>query len=197
MDAATRIDDSSLSYPPYNIERTGDDTYRITMAVAGFGESDLTITTQDNQLLISGKNAKDKDKQSYLYRGIAGRAFERRFTLADHIRVNGASLVNGLLHVDLVREVPEAMKPRQVKIGASKASRRCLRARRPSKGLPAIAQTSSDLRCSYWPGASPASSFCVRKSSSQKEKPEGRCTSRWRPSRFQASACLTCPWRLR
>jgi len=116
MDAATRIDDSSLSYPPYNIERTGDDTYRITMAVAGFGESDLTITTQDNQLLISGKNAKDEDEQSYLYRGIAGRAFERRFTLADHIRVNGASLVNGLLHVDLVREVPEAMKPRQVKI---------------------------------------------------------------------------------
>ncbi|HKP23236.1 MAG TPA: Hsp20 family protein [Dongiaceae bacterium] len=116
MDAATRIDDSSLSYPPYNIERTGDDTYRITMAVAGFGESDITITTQDNQLLIAGKNAKDEDEQSYLYRGIAGRAFERRFTLADHIRVNGASLVNGLLHVDLVREVPEAMKPRQVKI---------------------------------------------------------------------------------
>src|SRR5262245_37643976 len=116
MDAATRIDDSSLSYPPYNIERTGDDTYRITMAVAGFGESDLTITTQDNQLLIAGKNANGEDEQSYLYRGIAGRAFERRFTLADHIRVSGASLVNGLLHVDLVREVPEAMKPRQVKI---------------------------------------------------------------------------------
>ena len=109
--------DGTPGYPPYNIERTGDDTYRITMAVAGFGESDLTITTQDNQLLISGKNAKDEDEQSYLYRGIAGRAFERRFTLADHIRVNGASLVNGLLHVDLVREVPEAMKPRQVKIG--------------------------------------------------------------------------------
>src|SRR5215475_5850878 len=116
MDAATRIDDSTLSYPPYNIERTGDDTYRITMAVAGFGESDLTLTTQDNQLLISGKLAKEEDGQSFLYRGIAGRAFERRFTLADHIRVNGASLVNVLLHVELVREVPEAMKPRQVKI---------------------------------------------------------------------------------
>ena len=108
--------DNGQTYPPYNIERTGEDAYRITMAVAGFGESDLTITTQDNQLLIAGKNAKDEDEQSYLYRGIAGRAFERRFTLADHIRVNGASLVNGLLHVDLVREVPEAMKPRQVKI---------------------------------------------------------------------------------
>jgi molecular chaperone IbpA len=119
MDAATRIDDSALSYPPYNIERTGDDTYRITMAVAGFGESDLAITTQDNQLLISGKLAKEDDQQSYLYRGIAGRAFERRFTLADHIRVKGASLVNGLLHVELVREVPEAMKPRQIKINTA------------------------------------------------------------------------------
>jgi molecular chaperone IbpA len=123
MDAATRIDDSALSYPPYNIERTGDDTYRITMAVAGFGEGDLNITTQDNQLVISGKLAKEDDQTSYLYRGIAGRAFERRFTLADHIRVSGASLVNGLLHVDLVREVPEAMKPRQVKINAASASK--------------------------------------------------------------------------
>lgn len=118
MDAAARVDESALAYPPYNIERTGDDTYRITMAVAGFGEGDLNVVTQDNQLLISGKNAKDEAENSFLYRGIAGRAFERRFTLADHIRVNGASLVNGLLHVDLVREVPEAMKPRQVKITA-------------------------------------------------------------------------------
>src|SRR5262245_46232939 len=99
MDAATRVDDSSLSYPPYNIERTGDDTYRISMAVAGFGEGDLNITTQDNQLMITGKLAQEDDKQSYLYRGIAGRAFERRFTLADHIRVSGAALANGLLHV--------------------------------------------------------------------------------------------------
>lgn len=116
MDAAARVDESALAYPPYNIERTGDDTYRITMAVAGFGEGDLNVVTQDNQLLISGKNAKDEAENSFLYRGIAGRAFERRFTLADHIRVSGASLVNGLLHVELVREVPEAMKPRQVKI---------------------------------------------------------------------------------
>ena len=123
MDAAARVDESALAYPPYNIERTGEDTYRITMAVAGFGESDLTLMTQDNQLLISGKLGKDENEQAFLYRGIAGRAFERRFTLADHIRVNGASLVNGLLHVDLVREVPEAMKPRQVKIGTSPASK--------------------------------------------------------------------------
>lgn len=123
MDAASRIDDSSPSYPPYNIERTGDDTYRITMAVAGFSESDLNLTTQDNQLLISGKLGKEDDTQSYLYRGIAGRAFERRFTLADHIRVNGASLVNGLLHVELVREVPEAMKPRHVKISTAPAGK--------------------------------------------------------------------------
>jgi molecular chaperone IbpA len=116
MDAAARVDESALAYPPYNIERTGEDTYRITMAVAGFGEGDLNVVTQDNQLLISGKNAKDEAENSFLYRGIAGRAFERRFTLADHIRVSGASLVNGLLHVELVREVPEAMKPRQVKI---------------------------------------------------------------------------------
>lgn len=123
MDAASQIDDNALSYPPYNIERTGEDTYRIVMAVAGFGEGDLTVTTQDNQLLISGKLAKEDDGQSFLYRGIAGRAFERRFTLADHIRVNGAALVNGLLHVDLVREVPEAMKPRQVKIGTAPAGK--------------------------------------------------------------------------
>jgi len=123
MDAASRIDDNAIAYPPYNIERTGEETYRITMAVAGFGEGDLTITTQDNQLLISGKLGKDEEGQAFLYRGIAGRAFERRFTLADHIRVNGASLVNGLLHVDLVREVPEAMKPRQVKINTSPSSK--------------------------------------------------------------------------
>ena len=116
MDAAARVDESALAYPPYNIERTGEDTYRITMAVAGFGEDDLNIVTQDNQLQISGKLAKTEEDKTFLHRGIAGRAFERRFTLADHIKVSGASLANGLLHVELVREVPEAMKPRQVKI---------------------------------------------------------------------------------
>jgi len=94
----------------------GEDAYRITMAVAGFGENDISITAQENSLVISGKLAKADDERKFLYRGIAGRAFERRFELADHIRVAGASLVNGLLHVELVREVPEAMKPRSIKI---------------------------------------------------------------------------------
>ena len=123
MDAAARVDESALAYPPYNIERTGEETYRITMAVAGFGEDDLTIVSQDNQLQISGKLAKAEEDKNFLYRGIAGRAFERRFTLADHIKVAGASLVNGLLHVELVREVPEAMKPRQVKITSASGAK--------------------------------------------------------------------------
>lgn len=118
MDAALRVDESALSYPPYNIEQLGEDSYRITMAVAGFRETDLTVTVEDDLLVISGKIARDEEQRSYLHRGIAGRAFERRFTLADHIRVAGATLANGLLNVDLVREVPEEMKPRTIKIEA-------------------------------------------------------------------------------
>src|SRR5262244_3283194 len=117
LDAATRLDESALSYPPYNIEVLGEDAYRITMAVAGFGENDINITAQENSLVITGKTAKGDEERKFLYRGIAGRAFERRFELADHIRVSGARLTNGLLNVDLVREVPEAMKPRSIKIG--------------------------------------------------------------------------------
>lgn len=105
------------TFPPYNIEKLGDDDYRITMAVAGFGEGDLEITAENGQLVIAGKIEKaDDEGRSYLHRGIATRNFERRFDLADHIRVNGASLENGLLHVLLVREVPEAMKPRKIEI---------------------------------------------------------------------------------
>ena len=115
LDAASRTDDGSLSYPPYNIETTGENAYRITMAVAGFGEDDVTITQQENSLVIGGKG-KPEEGRTYLYRGIAGRSFERRFELADHVKVAGASLVNGLLHVDLVREIPEAMKPRTIKV---------------------------------------------------------------------------------
>jgi len=117
LDSATRVDDSALSYPPYNIEQTGEDSYRIVMAVAGFGDSDLTLTQQGNSLLISGKHEKPAEEKKYLYRGIAGRAFERRFELADLIKVVGAKLTNGLLSVELAREVPEAMKPRSIKIG--------------------------------------------------------------------------------
>lgn len=126
MDAALRTDESQLSYPPYNIEQDGEDSYRITMAVAGFAEADLTITAQENQLVVAGKPAKDDKPRNFLHRGIAGRAFERRFELADHIRVVGAELVNGLLHVDLKREVPEAMKPRTIKIEAAKPQPRVI-----------------------------------------------------------------------
>lgn len=116
LESALRADEGQNSYPPYNIEKTGENAYRITMAVAGFGENDITITAQDNSLVVTGKLAKTEEGKKFLHRGIAGRAFERRFELAEHIRVAGASLVNGLLHVDLVKEVPEAKKPRTVKI---------------------------------------------------------------------------------
>ena len=119
MDSALRLDDAQLAYPPYNIEQSAEDSYRITMAVAGFTDSELTITAQQNQLVVSGKPTKTEETKSYLHRGIAGRTFERRFELADHIRVSGAELVNGLLHIDLKREVPEAMKPRTIAINAA------------------------------------------------------------------------------
>jgi molecular chaperone IbpA len=117
VDAATRVDNASLAYPPYNIEKTGEDAYRLTMAVAGFSQHELDITAQENTLLVTGKAKKEEDENLYLHRGIARRAFERRFSLADHIKVVGASLVNGMLHVDLIRQVPEAAKPRKVQIG--------------------------------------------------------------------------------
>jgi len=117
VDAAARVDNSALAYPPYNIERTGEDAYRLTMAVAGFSPEELDITGQENTLLVTGKAKKEQEDSNYLHRGIARRAFERRFSLADHIKVVGASLVNGMLHVDLTREVPEASKPRKIQIG--------------------------------------------------------------------------------
>lgn len=105
------------SYPPYNIERLGETDYRITMAVAGFAESDLAIEVKENALTVSGKRTED-EKRSYLHQGIAARAFERRFQLADHVEVTAASLKNGLLHIDLLRNIPEAMKPRRISIAA-------------------------------------------------------------------------------
>ena len=117
VDAATRADSASLAYPPYNIEKTGADAYRRTMAIAGFSPDELDITVQENTLLVTGKAKKDEDENRYLHRGIARRAFERHFSLADHIKVVGASLVHGMLHVDLVHQVPEAAKPRKIQIG--------------------------------------------------------------------------------
>jgi molecular chaperone IbpA len=118
FDAASRLDDAQLTYPPYNIEKSGDEAYRITMAVAGFAEGDLDITTAENTLVVRGRQQPEQDGVKYLHRGIAGRAFERRFELADTIKVVGARLENGLLHIDLAREVPEHKKPRKIAIGA-------------------------------------------------------------------------------
>ena len=118
MDAVSRLDEGAMSYPPYNIERFGEDRYRISMAVAGFTESDLDITLKDNTLTISGRKSEEEDASTYLHRGIASRAFERRFELAAHIKVRAASMENGLLHIDLEREVPEELKPRKIAIDA-------------------------------------------------------------------------------
>ncbi len=109
------------TYPPYNIAKTGEDSYRLTMAVAGFSQEDLELTVKDNALVITGKVAADADGE-LLHRGIAGRAFERRFALADHIVVEGADLRHGLLHVALKRVVPEALKPRRIEIGSAPVS---------------------------------------------------------------------------
>jgi molecular chaperone IbpA len=117
LDSATRVDSGPLAYPPYNIEKTGEDAYRLTMAVAGFARDEIDITVQENALTVTGKAKNGENGSRYLHRGIARRAFERRFSLADHIKVTGASLDNGMLHVDLVHELPEAMKPRKIEIG--------------------------------------------------------------------------------
>jgi molecular chaperone IbpA len=125
MDRVLSNDAGTQSYPPYNIEKTADDGWRISLAVAGFADEDLSIEVRENALLVAGrKNPTEDDKsRSYLHRGIATRAFERRFHLADHVRVTGASLENGMLHIDLIREVPEALKPRQIAIASSAAKK--------------------------------------------------------------------------
>lgn len=110
-------DPAQPGYPPYNIERTGENSYRISMAVAGFSEDELNLESRENTLTISGsKSSQSGDEANYLHRGIATRDFERRFQLADHVEVTNASLANGLLHVDLTRELPEVLKPRQIQI---------------------------------------------------------------------------------
>ncbi|MEL6700914.1 MAG: Hsp20 family protein, partial [Pseudomonadota bacterium] len=114
-------DAGAQSYPPYNIEKTADDAYRISIAVAGFTGDELEVEVKENALHVSAKKADDASDRKYLHRGIATRAFSRRFHLADHVRVSGASHENGMLHIDLVREVPEALKPRRIEINAPKA----------------------------------------------------------------------------
>ena len=123
MDAAMQMEGTAKGYPPYNIVKRDTDLYRITLAVAGFAEADLHIQLHNNQLTITGNtdNPGDADTVEYLYKGIAGRAFERRFQLADHIKVVGAGLENGLLHVELERDVPEALRPRTIPIGTAKS----------------------------------------------------------------------------
>lgn len=124
LDNAAGFDNATPSYPPYNIERTGENAYRISVAVAGFSEPEISIVAKENTLTIKGEKAKsDEAKGEVLYQGIAARAFERVFQLAEHVEVRGASLENGLLHVDLVREVPEAKKPRQIAIGNGTVSK--------------------------------------------------------------------------
>ncbi len=121
LDQLVGVDGSVPSYPPYNIERSGDNAYRISVAVAGFTDADLSIEAKENRLTICGeKQTNDEEKTAdVLYQGIAARTFERSFQLADYVQVKGASLENGLLHVDLVREIPEAMKPRAIPIASS------------------------------------------------------------------------------
>ncbi|BCP55015.1 heat-shock protein IbpA [Kaistia sp. 32K] len=123
LDQTTGVEGGVPGYPPYNIERTGENAYRITMAVAGFNDSELSIESRENTLTVKGeKKVEDGQDSEVLYRGIAARSFERRFQLADHVEVKGARLENGLLHVELVREIPEAMKPRTIAITSGKSA---------------------------------------------------------------------------
>lgn len=111
--------EGETAYPPYNIERLGDNQYRITMAVAGFAETELRLEVKEQTLTVTGQKASDDKERQFLHRGIATRAFERRFQLADHVEVRGADLKDGLLHIDLVRNVPERLKPRSIPIGTT------------------------------------------------------------------------------
>lgn len=122
MESSNQLADAGNGYPPYNIEKTGDDRYRITLAVAGFGQDELAIVSQENSLVIEGRKKDVESEGRFLYRGIAGRSFKRQFQVADHVKVVGATLDNGLLVVDLVREIPEAMKPRRIEITAGEAN---------------------------------------------------------------------------
>jgi len=116
MDRALSSDISATTYPPYNIEKTGENAYRISIAVAGFSADDLSVEMKDGAVIVAARKAEEDEGKTYLHRGIATRAFERKFALADHVRVTGASHVDGMLHIELVREIPEALKPRRIEI---------------------------------------------------------------------------------
>ncbi|GAA4227799.1 molecular chaperone IbpA [Sagittula marina] len=122
MDRVLTSDAPQQGYPPYNIEKTADDAYRISIAVAGFADQDLSVEVKEGALVVSARKADDTETRAYLHRGIATRAFERRFHLADHVRVIGASHENGMLHIDLAREIPEALKPRRIEIAKPQAA---------------------------------------------------------------------------
>lgn len=116
MDRISATDVGQPTYPPYNIEKTDENAYRISIAVAGFGSDELSVELRDGALIVTGRKAEEAGARTYLHRGIATRAFERRFALADHMKVSGASHADGMLHIDLLREVPEALKPRRIEI---------------------------------------------------------------------------------
>ena len=111
------------SYPPFNIEKTADDAYRISIAVAGFSEEDLSVEVRENALIVAASKSQDDEPRTYLHRGIAERGFEKRFQLADHVKVAGAAHENGMLHIDLKREIPEALKPRQIEIASGRGKK--------------------------------------------------------------------------
>ena len=119
MDRVLTNEVAQPTYPPYNIEKTAEDAYRISIAVAGFTPDELAVEVKDGTLLVTARKAPEAEGKTYLHRGIATRAFERRFALADHVRVTGATHEHGMLHVDLVRETPEALKPRRIEIASS------------------------------------------------------------------------------
>ncbi len=123
LDNLSRTEQNQPSYPPYNIELTGEDKYRITMAVAGFAESELAIDVNQNHLIVSGNKAAEQQERTYLHQGIAARGFERRFQLADHVQVLSAAYENGLLHIELQKVIPESMRPRSIPIGVAGAEK--------------------------------------------------------------------------
>jgi molecular chaperone IbpA len=121
LDRVLSNDGATPSYPPYNIEKTADDAYRISIAVAGFSDNDLSVEVREKSLIVSARKADETEEKTYLHRGIATRAFERRFHLADHVHVTGAAHADGMLHIDLERQMPEALKPRQIQIASDRA----------------------------------------------------------------------------